>query len=115
MTHAYRNRPNPRRRKRRVKQRHRDAKRFCVRGGTEPMEFWRAHKGCVDKTRFYSAKLARKAAKDLDLKPYRCTFCGYWHLTSQGMSRRDALPGADPTNNSGGSAPGRDSGQGKED
>ena len=67
MTRSYRNSTGGkrRRRKRRVKQRHRDAKRFRVRRGSEPMEFWRARRGCVDKTRFYSAKLARKAAEEL--------------------------------------------------
>ena len=116
MTRSYRNSTGGkrRRRKRRVKQRHRDAKRFHVRRGSEPMEFWRAHRGCVDKTRFYSAKLARKAAEELGLKPYRCTFCGHWHLTSKGSPRRGALPGADPSN-SGGPAPGRDSRRGKEE
>lgn len=90
MTRSYRNSTGGkrRRRKRRVKQRHRDAKRFRVRRGSEPMEFWRAHRGCVDKTRFYSAKLARKAAEELGLKPYRCTFCGHWHLTSKGLTTR---------------------------
>lgn len=112
MTRSYRD--NPRRHRRKAKPRRRDLKAYDVPKGTEAMEFWQAHRGCLDKTRFYSAKLARKAAEERGLRPYRCTFCGKWHLTSQGTPPRGTLPGADLTN-SDGSAPGRDSRNGEED
>lgn len=55
--------------------------RFIVRSGTKAMTFEQIHKGCVDKTVFHARKTVRKAARELNMRYYKCEFCGNWHLT----------------------------------
>lgn len=47
---------------------------------------------CVKK-RYFSRRNAKRFARQLrhtspNLKPYRCTDCGFWHLTSQTTARK---------------------------
>lgn len=66
----------------------------------EHLQKWREQRGCTRKLqRFHDRKAAKKRAKELTLKlrngrlsPYKCEFCGYFHLghnwTSQASLKR---------------------------
>lgn len=50
-----------------------------------------AHRSCLDKKKYTNKNKARDSAarnrrlrpESLPQRPYRCTLCGNWHLTSQ--------------------------------
>ena len=66
----------------------------------EHLEKWREHRGCTrKKQRFHTRKLAKVRAKEMTLQlksgrlsPYKCDYCGYFHIghnwTSQASFKR---------------------------
>jgi hypothetical protein len=42
-------------------------------------------RGCTGKVTYATRKEAARIGKVWNEKPYRCPFCGHWHLTKNGM------------------------------
>jgi hypothetical protein len=50
-------------------------------------ELERRHRGCTRKTAYATRKEAARVGKVWHEHPYRCGFCGSWHLTKKGMGK----------------------------
>jgi hypothetical protein len=63
------------------------------------MELWKWKSGCKSKVAFENRTTAKQVAKYNQRVygfkqqwPYKCEYCGQWHLTSKGKARSKHVP-----------------------